>query len=137
MAGTFQCTLVTPEQQLVDDPVTYASIPAHDGQIGIAPGRAPLMVELGDGPLRLEFEEGGTRWFFIGGGFAQMKGDRLSLVADEAMPVDQIVKQKAEQAFEQAKQMDARDDEAIDRRLRALQRARTMLHLQNQFANRI
>ena len=116
MAGTFQCTLVTPEQQLLDDPVLYASIPAHDGQIGLAPGRAPLLVQLGDGALRLDFEEGGARWFFIGGGFAQMKDNRLSIVADEAVPAEQIVKTKAEEDMAEAQKVEARHDAFVHQR---------------------
>ncbi|HAI13510.1 MAG TPA: hypothetical protein DCM28_17515, partial [Phycisphaerales bacterium] len=51
MATSFQCTLVTPERQLVDQPVTYASIPAWDGLMGVEPQRAPLMIKLGAGAL--------------------------------------------------------------------------------------
>ena len=70
MAETLQCTLVTPSAQLLDEEITYASVPAWDGLIGIAPMRAPLLIKLEDGPLRLDFTQGGSRWFFVGGGFA-------------------------------------------------------------------
>ena len=52
MAGeSFKCSVVTPEKQILDDQVTYASIPAWDGQSGIAPGRAALLVRLGIGTM--------------------------------------------------------------------------------------
>ena len=51
---SFQCTVVTPEQQVLDETVTQAILPAHDGQIGILTDRAPLLVKLGVGPLRLD-----------------------------------------------------------------------------------
>ena len=46
---SFQCTVVTPEQQVLDETVTQAILPAHDGQMGILTGRAPLLVKLGVG----------------------------------------------------------------------------------------
>ena len=127
MAGKFKVTLVTPEQQLLDGEVTYASIPAHDGQIGLMPGRAPLVAKLGDGALRLDYVEGGSRWFFVGGGFAQMKDDILSLVADEAMPADEIVVSTAEADMKAALAKTAHSDEEIDRKLRSIERARQMV----------
>ena len=39
---SFQCTVVTPEQQILDETVTQVILPAHDGQMGILTGRAPL-----------------------------------------------------------------------------------------------
>ena len=127
MAGKFHVTLVTPEQQVLDGDVTYASIPAHDGQIGLMPGRAPLVAKLGDGALRLDFTEGGSRWFFVGGGFAQMKDDKLSLVADEAMPADEIVVSTADADMKAALAKIAHTDEEIDRKLRAIDRARKLV----------
>jgi F-type H+-transporting ATPase subunit epsilon len=126
VAGKFRCTLVTPEQQLLDADVTYASIPAHDGQIGLMPGRAPLLAKLGDGALRLDFTDGGSRWFFVGGGFAQMKDNKLSLVADEAMPADQIVAATAEADMKAALAKTAHSDAEIDAKLRAIDRARAL-----------
>lgn len=135
MARTFQCTLVTPERQLLDEQVTYASIPAVDGQIGVMPGRAPLLVKLGDGPLRLEVsKEGGSsndraQQFFVGGGFAQMKGNVLSLVASEAMPVVDMDPKAAETALKQAQSQVTRDDDEFTKNQREQVRARTILKL--------
>ena len=137
MAGTFHCTLVTPQEKLLDGPVRYASIPAHDGQVGIAPGRAPLLAQLGDGVLRLDFQEGGSRYFFIGGGFAQMKENRLALVADEAVPAEDLVMSRAEQELAEARQIEARGDQAIDEKLRALEKARRKIALHQAVGHRV
>ena len=82
MPATFQCTIVTPQQPVLDKMVTYASIPAWDGQIGLAPKRAALLAKLGDGPLRLTDAHGNSSWFFLTGGFAQMKENRLTLLTE-------------------------------------------------------
>lgn len=129
MANTFQCTLVTPQKQVLDEPLTYASIPAWDGQIGIAPGRAALLVKLGDGVLRLDFDGGKSRWFFLAGGFAQMKDNRLSLLTDEAVLADEIVREEVDKALEEATQLSAATLDQVEERRRRVSRARTLLHL--------
>jgi len=126
--ATFHITVVTPEQQVLEGDYVYASIPAHDGQIGIAPGRAPLLVKLGDGPLRLDDQAGDTAWYFVEGGFAQMAVNKLTLLTDKATPADQIDTEAARQALEAARARMATDDEAIDRRLRDEDRARGQIH---------
>ncbi len=126
MANTFRCTLVTPEQQLLDVAVTYATFPAHDGQVGLMKGRAPLLAALGDGAMRLDFEDGGSRWFFVGGGFAQMKDDKLSLVAEEATPADEIVRSKADEDLKKAIATVAHSDDEVEKKFRSIQRAKQM-----------
>src|SRR5436190_9658574 len=82
---SFQCTVVTPEEQSFDQTVTQAILPAHDGQIGILTDRAPLLVKLGQGPLRLDLASGGRQLFYIEGGVAQMKDNRLTILTNEAL----------------------------------------------------
>ena len=137
MANTFQCTVVTPSAAVLDQPVTYASVPAWDGLIGIAPGRAALLVKLGDGPLRLDFEEGGSRWFFLGRGFAQMKGNQLSLLTEEAIPAENIVAADAEQSLRDAAEVTAVKDDEVAAKDRRINRARAMVHLAERGGGRI
>jgi F-type H+-transporting ATPase subunit epsilon len=121
--------LVTPERQVIDDEVTYASVPAWDGLLGVAPQRAPLLVKLGDGPLRLDLASGLSQSFFVGGGFAQMKDNRLTLLTAEAVPADQIDVQAARDMLRQAEhQVPVTDEEAAGRDRQA-RRARAMIDL--------
>lgn len=137
MAQTFHCTLVTPEEQILDEAVTYANIPAHDGQIGLAPQRAPLLVKLGDGVLRLDFTEGGSRWFYIGGGFAQMKNNKLTLLSSEAIPAEDIVKGDVETALQEARSSESKTVDAVDDKTRKVNRAKTMINMVDELANKI
>ena len=61
---SFSCRIVTPSAAAFSGSVEYASIPAHDGQLGVADGRAPLLVKLGTGLLRLD-TEGEAQWFAV------------------------------------------------------------------------
>ena len=51
MADTLQLQVVTPERQLVNEPVTAVEIPGRDGYLGILPDHAPLLGQLGAGVL--------------------------------------------------------------------------------------
>ena len=129
MAATFNCTLITPQRQVLNEEVIYASIPGWDGLLGLMTQRAPLVVKLGDGPLRLDYPTGASCWFFVGGGFAQMKDNRLSLIADEAVAVEDIVPEDAQASLKEAQAFIPHSDEEFARNQRDLHRARTMIEL--------
>lgn len=129
MAKTFQCTLITPQAQLLDEPVAYASIPAWDGLLGVQAQRAALVVKLGDGALRLDMEDGSSRRFFVGGGFAQMKDNRLSLLTEETVGADEIDHEEAQAALAEAQARQATGEEQVARRQREINRAKAMIQV--------
>jgi F-type H+-transporting ATPase subunit epsilon len=98
----FQCVVVTPEQQALDESVTQAILPAHDGLIGILTDRAPLLVKLGLGPLRLDLAGGQQKTFLVTGGIAQMKDNKLTVLTDEAIPSEQINAETARAEYAEA-----------------------------------
>jgi F-type H+-transporting ATPase subunit epsilon len=98
---SFRCKLVTPTAALVDDQVTYASVPAWDGLMGVLPGRAPILARLGLGELRLDFAdtekgEGGSRAFLVEDGFVKMADDQLTILAEKATPAESLTLAEAE-----------------------------------------
>jgi F-type H+-transporting ATPase subunit epsilon len=122
----FQCTVVTPEQQAFDASITQAILPAHDGLIGILTDRAPLLVRLGTGPLRLDLAAGAGRsqYYFVDGGVAQMKDNRLTIVTGEAIASDQIDYEAARAEYAEATAMKAGDEKSAKDREHRLARAR-------------
>src|SRR5438094_9390995 len=83
---SFQIVVVTPEQQVLEETVTQAILPAHDGQVGILTNRAPLLVKLGQGPLKLDPAGGGkSRRLYLEGGIAQMKDNKLTVLTQMAV----------------------------------------------------
>jgi len=123
---TFRCTVITPNEQVLDKEVTAAVLPAWDGQIGLLKHRAPLLVKLGFGTLRLD-SDGLSEQLFVGGGFAQMKGDQLTVLTDEAMPASQINAVDAQAALNEAEAFVPQDALQTSRRQRDLDRAKAML----------
>lgn len=120
-AKTFQCRLITPTAKVLDEPVTYASVPAWDGLFGVLPGRAPIVAKLGVGELRLDFPDtkgaaGGSRSFVIDEGFAQMVGDRLTILANQAVPVESLVEADAKADLAKA-EVESGVSEARNRRV--------------------
>ena len=123
---SFQCTVVTPEQQVLDEQVTQAIVPAHDGQVGILTDRAPLLVKLGVGELRLDLAGGQTRTFLIDGGVAQMKDNRLTIITDDAIPAAEINAEEARAAAAEASAQRITDADSFQQRQHRLARARAM-----------
>jgi F-type H+-transporting ATPase subunit epsilon len=127
LATTFQCSVVTPEAPIIEAEVSQAVLPAFDGQVGVLAHRAPLLARLGSGPLRLDLADGSTRLFFVSGGFAQMKDNRLSILSDEAKPAEELDREAAEAALKAAQALRGDTPESAERKQRDLARARAML----------
>lgn len=135
---TFRCRLVTPTESLFDQQVTYASIPAWDGLFGVLPGRAPIVARLGLGELSLRTAESGAaadaKNFLIDGGFVQMAGDTLTILAERATPVESLAEASAQAELDAASKKvpagDAADRQAeVERINREKRRATLALRL--------
>lgn len=124
----FDCAIVTPEAKVFEGSVDFVSIPAHDGEIGILPNRAPLLCKLGIGVLRVRTGQTTTRWF-VDGGFAQVVGNHLTILTQQALPPDSIDPAAAERALAQAAKMPATDEASRQARQDAVARARAQLRL--------
>ena len=128
MADTFHFTLVTPERPVLDLEATFVAFPAFDGEIGVLAHRAPMLVKLGAGELRVEGPEGKHR-YFVDGGFGQMVENRLTLLTEQAQPVADLDPGAAARELEAALALGAQDDIARAARDRAVARARARLRL--------
>jgi len=83
MADTFLLEVATPESLLVRDQVSEAQIPAHNGYVGILPGHAALLAELGEGRLSYTVE-GRGRSLTIQGGWLEVSNDQVRVLPDGA-----------------------------------------------------
>ena len=126
---SFNVVIVTPEQQVLDETVSQAILPAHDGQIGIMTDRAPLLVKLGQGRLHLDLKGGSKKEMYVEGGIAQMKDNKLTVLTQMAVPVEQINAEAARAEFAEASAKRITDEKSFEDRQRQLQRARSMQEL--------
>jgi F-type H+-transporting ATPase subunit epsilon len=128
---TFHCSVITPERAVLEADASFVAFPAHDGEVGILPGRAPLLFKLGIGILRVESPsvDGGEERLFIDGGFAQMVEDRLTILTEQAKRPAEIDRAAAEKALAAAHDMPMEGDAEFAARQRAMERARVQLRL--------
>lgn len=120
--------VVTPERTLLDEPVAALRFPLFDGDIGILPGRLPLIGRLGAGELRITSSTGHAS-YFVDGGFVQVLGPNVTLLTNRAIPISQLSAAEAQKLLEIATARVARTDEEIEAKLNDQQRARNMLAL--------
>ncbi len=125
----FRCTIVTPEEQVLDESLTQAILPAHDGLLGILTDRAPLLAKLGQGPLRVDLAGGQTRNYYVEGGIAQMKDNQLTILTNEATPAAQIDAAAARAELTAAQESKATDAAGVEQRNKALARARARVEM--------
>ena len=125
----FRCVIVTPEQQVLDESLTQAILPAHDGLVGVLTGRAPLLVKLGQGPLRVDLSNGQTQHYYVEGGIAQMKDNALTILTNEATPAGEIDAEAARAEYAEAVARRITDEHSFEDRERQLTRARAKQQL--------
>src|SRR6185369_10068528 len=98
---TLQCVVVTPERAVVDEPADFVALPLYDGEVGILPGRAPLVGRLGYGEMRIK-RGNQTERLYVDGGFVQVRADVVTVLTPRAVPADQIKPALAREALEKA-----------------------------------
>ena len=76
-----KCVVVTPETTVLDAEAEFVAFPAMDGEIGILPGRMPMVARLGHGLLRCK-SGGAEHKLFVSGGFAQVQENTVTLLTD-------------------------------------------------------
>ena len=118
--------VVTPERTLLDEPVAALRFPLYDGDIGILPGRIPLIGRLGTGELRITTSSGLTS-YFIDGGFVQVLGPNVTLLTNRAIQAQDLSAVEAEKLLSEASTRVAKTDEETAIKFADQQRARKML----------
>jgi F-type H+-transporting ATPase subunit epsilon len=127
---SFKCVVVTPEMQVLDETVTQVILPAHDGLIGIETNRAPLLVKLGVGPLRVDIAATKTsQYFLVEGGVAQMKDNLLTILTQKATPASEIDATEAKAELAEANAKRITDEKSYQERQTDLARARAKQEL--------
>ena len=128
MDHTFQLEIVTPAKLVVKDTVEEAQIPGSSGYLGILPGHAPLITELGVGVITYK-ASGATHTLSVAWGFAEVLPDKVTILAEAAERPQEIDVERAQKAKGRAEERLKSNDPQVDytRAEDALQRAETRL----------
>lgn len=107
MANAFNFELVSPERLLFSEQVTAVVVPGADGYFTVMANHAPMMSTLQPGIVEATLAGGGMKKIFVRGGFADVAGASFTLLAEMAIPAEEL---NAEAIAAQIK--DAEDDVA-------------------------
>jgi F-type H+-transporting ATPase subunit epsilon len=104
--------IVTPEARVYSDVIETVVIPTVEGEIGILPGHIPLLTQVQAGELRVS-KNGRTEYLAVGNGFAEIDGDKVSVLAESAIDEAKIDEDAAEKAQARAEEA-LRNRESMD-----------------------
>lgn len=129
-ADTFELEIATPERLLVKDQATEAEIPCVGGEIGVLPGHAPLLSELGIGEL-VYVSEGKRHSIAVSGGVVEVRPQLVRILAMTAEKPDDIDTNRAQAAMKRAhERLDTiKDNVDFARALNAMQRAQARINV--------
>jgi F-type H+-transporting ATPase subunit epsilon len=122
-------SVVTPERELVHEEVDEVQLRAKRGYLGILPGHAPLLTELGMGELRYK-QEGRPQYLAIVDGFAEVLPERVIVLAEIGECAGDIDLERAQQALERARKRLSQPAAEIDWDRAAVALARALLRVQ-------
>lgn len=95
--------IVTPEAKVYSDTIDSVVIPTVEGEIGVLPGHIPLLTQVEHGELRVA-KGNATLFLAVSGGFAQIDGDRVRVLAEHAITEEKIDENAVEAALKRAEQ---------------------------------
>ena len=123
--------IVSPEHLLLSRSVDMVTIPAAEGEMGVLEGHTPMIVVLQGGVITLYDGDNAVDHLYVAGGFAEVTGERCTVLANEALPVAELSKDDAERRLQEAEAEYAQLQGAdIEEQLLALDRvhaARSMM----------
>ena len=122
------CIVVTPEETALETKAEFVALPLYDGEIGIAPGRSPMIGRLGYGEMRIR-GGGKTTRYYVDGGFVQVADNIVSVLTGKAMPAEKLDSAEAQKNLEAAQNLPSNTPELMEIRDRSVLQARGQLHV--------
>lgn len=128
--ATMILEIITAEEQLYGGEVDMVVAPGADGQLGVLPDHAPLMTMLQPGELLIR-KDGNDTYMVVTGGFMEVIGNKLTILADAAERSEEIDEARAQAAMERARERLASQgsDMQLERAATAFHRAQVRLNV--------
>jgi F-type H+-transporting ATPase subunit epsilon len=93
--------IVTPDARVYTDTIDTVVIPTAEGEVGILPGHIPLLAQVEHGELRVT-KGAETQHLAVSGGFVEVEGDRVHVLAENAITEEKIDEKAVEEALKRA-----------------------------------
>jgi F-type H+-transporting ATPase subunit epsilon len=114
MSREFALSVVSPDKAVVSETVTSIVAPGREGYFGVYKGHVPLIAALKPGLVEYTDTIGTRHFIYVGGGFAEVSAERVTVLADEAAAATEIDVSRAEQDLDDAKKALRGDDSPLD-----------------------
>ena len=120
--------IVTAERVVYSEDVSVLVAPGEAGELGILPSHAPLLTTLAPGEMRVT-KDGEETYMAVSGGFLEVIGNRVTILADTAEQADEIDIERAEVAMRRAEEQvaSAASDMDLERALASMRRSQARL----------
>jgi F-type H+-transporting ATPase subunit epsilon len=102
MKHTFQCDIVSAQEEIFSGEATMLFATGKLGELGISPRHAPLITVLKPGPVRVQKPDGQEAFFFVGGGILEVMPHVVTVLADTAVRAEDLDSVAAQRAKEEA-----------------------------------
>ena len=126
--ATFQLEIVTAERLVYSEEVSVLVAPGMSGELAVLPHHSPLLTVLKPGEIRV-VKDGDESFVAVSGGFMEVMGDKVTILADTAERVEEIDLERAEEALRQAQERiaSAAVEEDLERALASIRRSQARL----------
>ena len=128
MADKLHFNLVSPERELMSRDVDQVDIPGSEGWMGVLANHSPLMTTLAPGMVKIR-DGSDEKRIFVRGGFAEISPTGLTVLAEEAMPAEELNAEKIAQSIKDAEE-DVADADTDEKKLAAQQSLDSLKELQ-------
>ena len=120
--------IVTAERVVYSEDIDVLVAPGAAGELGILPNHAPLLTTLNPGEIRVT-ANGAETYMFVSGGFLEVLGNRVTILANAAEQADEIDEDRAEIALRRAQERiaSAPADMDLERALASMRRSAARL----------
>jgi len=103
MANQIFLSVVAPDKAVVEESVVSIVAPGSEGYLGVMAGHVPVIASLKPGLLEFTDASSNRHYVYVGGGFAEIQGDKVTILADEAERAPEIDLAKAEALLDEAR----------------------------------
>lgn len=113
MANSFKLELVTPLAKILSEEVNFVMLRTTEGDMGILPNHSPFVAGLATGEMKVR-NNGQEKFYYVSGGFVEISDNVVTILADEAMDVNDIDLEAARKEAQIAKEKLERIAEDMD-----------------------
>ena len=128
--ATMQLEIITAEEQVYDGEVELVVAPGIEGELGILAHHAPLMTALQPGEILIR-KDGEETYLAVTGGFLEVMGNKVTILADACERSDEINEERAQIAVDRATERMANQgtDIQLERAVASVRRAQVRLNV--------